>query len=443
VGTVPRARGVLVAMVIAGLFAGLVTVALAHSGGYAGRGRGAAAQTGPSLGVCRGLGWIAAWEASESDALNSFSDQSLRLILTPTYGGDQIRVRLSNELGAKSVRFSAVTIARQSSGASVVESTITDVRFGGERDVTIGPGHDMTSDPVAWHMTPFVKLAVSVHVDGSSGPATEHYQPNQTSYAAPSDSGDHTDDVSGTVFAKRLSTRPFVTGIDVMAPRTAGTLVTLGDSLTDGARSRVDGDARYPDVLARRLANAPAGTASLAVANAGIGANRIDGDFPFGFGGPAALRRLASDVIHQPGVTDVLVMEGTNDIDLRSRAHGFPMASAAKVISGLSQIVARLHAAKLNVILGTLTPTSNGTIFGDPRSPPTIVRRNAINAWIRTQTIADGIVDFNAALADPLDPDRLRPAYASSDHVHPTNAGYQAMARAVPLNLFRGPRCAR
>ncbi len=429
----PRARGVLVAWVTVAAFVSLSPAAPAR------RGR-SKAPTAPSAAYCHGQGWIGAWAASPSDALASYTDQSLRLLVTPTYGGQQIRVHLSNRLGEKPVRFSAVTVARETSGASVADGSVVGVRFAGQPAITIAAGQDAVSDPVALTFVAFTTLAVSVHVDGDSGPATEHYQSDQSSYVAPTGSGDHTADESGSAFTRKIITRPFVTGIDVMAPHTIGTLVTLGDSITDGTRSTVDAAARYPDDLARRLAAAPAGTAHLAVANAGIGGNRITRDFPIRFGGAAALSRLTTDVIDTPGVTDVLVLEGTNDIT--PTKFGYAALNAASVIAGLSQIVTRLHAAKLNVILGTLTPSTNSEV-GDYRMPQTIVIRNAINGWIRTQRIADGMVDFNAALRDPADHDRLRRSYASADNVHPTDSGYRAMARAVPLGLFRGPACGR
>jgi lysophospholipase L1-like esterase len=173
----------------------------------------------------------------------------------------------------------------------------------------------------------------------------------------------------------------------------------------------------------------------LSVLNAGIGGNRIlqDGFTP-NFG-PSALSRLDADAIRHAGVTDVIVMEGTNDL-------GFPpAASAEQVIAALTQIVGRLHAAGLNVLLGTLAPSKGVVLAGLHGLPPAVAARNEINQWIRSQHVADGVVDFNAALRDPDDPDALRPAYDSSDHLHPNTAGYQAMADAVDPTQLRGARC--
>jgi len=239
--------------------------------------------TAAPLPACTDLGWVGAWAAPPSDASrgtdtsDSFDtdqfDQSLnpksvirnettRAILTPTFGGSTTRVRLSNRFGAVPVTFVHATIAHRAMGAALVPDTTTPLTFSGAQSVTVAPGHDVVSDPVGFSFGPFQSLAVSVYVAGDVGKPTEHYTARQTSYLTPEDAGDHTGDVDGGAFTQHTTTRPFVTGIDVLAPRSNGAVVTLGDSITDGfqqpvptgaeAQDCLDADGRWPDVLARR-----------------------------------------------------------------------------------------------------------------------------------------------------------------------------------------------
>ncbi|HXJ34343.1 MAG TPA: GDSL-type esterase/lipase family protein [Candidatus Eisenbacteria bacterium] len=382
--------------------------------------------------ACRGAHWVGVWATSPSDALGpSFMDQTLRLVVNPTLGGTRVRVRLSNRFGSQSVTFGGGTIARRASGAELVPQTRRRLRFGRKRSVTIAPGTEVTSDPVRLRFEAFQDLAVSLHVQGASAPSTQHATALQTSYVSPVGGGDHTTAEVGTAFTKTLAIWPFLTDVEVRAPRRVGALVALGDSITDGLRSPTDQNLRYPDVLARRLA--AAGT-RLGVQIEGISGNQVLRDAAAPTFGPKLLDRLDRDVLDQAGASVVLLMEGTNDIGVP------PPPGAAQVIDGLRTVIDRMRSAGLRVILGTLPPCK-GFALALHGTPGAIAARNEINDWIRTGGAADAMVDFHAVLRDPTDPDRLAPEFDSGDHLHPSAAGYAAMANAIDLGLLVTTTC--
>jgi lysophospholipase L1-like esterase len=376
---------------------------------------------------CPGKQWLGVWSASPADGVGApLVDQTLRLVVNPTYGGRRVRVRLSNRFGSAPVTFTAASIARRARGAELLPKTLRRLRFARQRSVTIPPGGEVVSDGAYLPYHVFQDLVVSLHVTGTPGGVTEHPIALQTSYLAASGSGDHTRDLDGTAFTQTIATWPFLTDVEIQKFGRPGAIVTVGDSITDGLASPKDLNRRYPDFLARRLGGIGL---RLAVQAEGITGNRILQDGlapPFG---PKLLDRLDRDVVDQAGARAVIVMEGTNDLGMT------PPATAAAVIAGLETVVERLRAAGLRVILGTIPPAEN-VAFEQYGTPEAIAARNTINDWIRTQPAADGVVDFHAALADPADPDRLLPAFDSGDHLHPNEHGYAAMADAVDLSLF-------
>ena len=403
-----------------GLAAALALGALAACGG-------AAAPAHPD---CAASTWVGAWSADPSDAQNpGLADQTVRTILTPELGGETLRVRLSNRFGAGPVRLDAASVAvREGTGAALVPGSVRPLTFAGATAVTLPTGADVLSDPVTLRVSPASDLAVSLFAAGLTGPATEHLVGQQTSYVSPPGSGDHAAETGPAAFTLTTKARYFVSGVDVRKPASVGDVVAFGDSITDGFGGPPDGKDRYPDLLARRLA-AAAPSRRLSVLNAGIGGNRLLGDGHLQMAGSAGLARLDTDAIGAPGASDVIVLEGINDI-----AH---QATAAQVIAGLGRIVARLHAAGLGVQLGTLTPFGGSAV-----APVAEAERLQINRWVRGGGGgADGTVDFDAAVRDPSDPGRLDPRYDSGDHLHPNAAGRGALAGAVDLSALRGATC--
>jgi lysophospholipase L1-like esterase len=303
------------------------------------------------------------------------------------------------------------------------------LRFGGHRAITIPPGAQALSDPVQLAVRPLQKLALSVYLPGPTGPATQHYFALQDNYL--SRAGDHALSASPANFPNRITCWLFVSGVDVRtASRVRGTVVALGDSITDGAESTQNADARYPDFLARRLAARTGST--LSVVNAGISGDEVLTAREPALFGPGAVARLPRDVLAQPAVRVAIFLEGTNDI-------GAEGATARQLIAAHRQVIAQLHAQGIAVMGATLTPFGGshdrfdgeyGTARGDRE-------RRALNHWIRTSGEYDAIVDFDRVTRDPANPQNMRPEYDSGDHLHPGDAGYAAMARAVDLGALQ------
>lgn len=406
------------------------------------------ATAGPSAAAGR---WVAAWAAAphgaegldwrghEPNRPQGFAAQSLRLVVTPHAAGRQARIRLSNAFGTRPVTIAAASIATRRNGAGVAARTLRPLTFDGQRAVTIPPGAVVTSDAVAFRVAPFRDVAVTLAFDAQTGPPTYHTLGLQTSYVSPTGTGDQTADTSGAPFTETTGLRWFLVGVDVLGPPRAGTIVAVGDSLTDGDTSLgnpdadlTDRNARYPDVLQRRLDRA--GIAR-SVVNAGISGNQLLADASPGlfFAGPALRHRFERDVLTVPGLAGVILLIGTNDL-------GLGHATAPDVVAGLETLATRAHDAGLPIVVGTIPP-GGGSFYdvGDFEA-----RRQAVNAWIRSQTAFDGVVDFDAAVRDAVDPRRLQVPFDSGDHLHPGAAGYAAMAKAVDVRLvrtvFRGAR---
>lgn len=336
--------------------------------------------------------------------------------------------------------FARVTIARQTSGASILPATLRKVRFGRRRSAGVGPGEDVLSDAVRFRVRPFETVAVSVYVAEDVGAPTEHDAALQTPYLTDPGAGDATGDVRGTRFTRTTLKRPWVTGLDVRTRRSIGAVVAAGDSLTDGvvllpvgagfpglAPTAVDANVRYPDFLARRVLNA---RLPLSVLNAGIGGNMLLGDLLQG--GEPLVSRFLADVLGQTGVTTVILWIGINDIAF--------LATPDQLVQGYETIIQQMQRFGLRVLQGTITPFK-----GFPELIGIFERlepvRDAVNEWIRTQSPADGIIDFDLAVRDTVDPDRLNPSYDDGEHLHLSPAGYRRLAEIVPLEELALPRC--
>ncbi|MBO0808317.1 MAG: SGNH/GDSL hydrolase family protein, partial [Actinobacteria bacterium] len=307
-------------------------------------------------------------------------------------------------------------------------------RFGGHRSVTILPGAEAVSDPVPMTVPAGTRLTVSIFIRRPAGPATYHNDAQQVNYV--SGPGDHVGSRGGKAF--RMHTRHwyFLDALDVRAPAAApGTIVAFGDSITDGVGSALSANHRWPNDLARRMLTGPPAGAH-PVVDEGIGGNRVLNDSTC-FGG-SALSRFVRDAVSRAGARYVILLEGINDIDMGHKA-GRPCLgpasdpSAAQIIAGYRYLIAAAHAAGMKIFGATLTP------FGGSGSdtPETEAKREAVNRWIRSSGAFDGVIDFSRAVCDPADPLRLRPAFDSGDHLHPNDAGYQAMADAINLAMFR------
>ncbi len=384
--------------------------------------------------------WVATWAPSPSPQLAdvgqirtaklAFENQTLRQIVHVSLGGESLRVRLSNVFGKDKVEIGAAHVALRSNAAAIATGTDRALTFSGRPTVTIPAGAIVLSDPVRLSVPSGANLAVSLYVPKAALGAGIHYASQQTSYLA---EGNHVGDAE-LPGAATLTSWVFLGGVDVLAPASAFTVVAFGDSITDGARSTVDANARWPDVLAGRLRGK-----KIAVVDAGIGGNRILHDaqpnnIRFGVN---ALARFDRDVLSQPGVKYVIVLEGINDLGhAGTSAPVSETVSAEDIIAGMKQMIERAHQRGVKVIGATILPFE-GTVFPGYFSADKEVKRKAINEWIRTGGAFDGIVDFDKVTRDPAHPDRILPAYDGGDRLHPGDAGYKAMGEAVNLKLLK------
>jgi lysophospholipase L1-like esterase len=373
--------------------------------------------------------WFATWTASPYDAPRpprdsvdrtpTLFDQTLRLVVRTSIGGDNARIRLSNEYGDRPLAIGSAHIAVRDTGSSIDATTDRALTFGGRPSVTLRPGAVALSDPVALPVPALRDLAVSLHFTDSARFTTRHALALQTSYVRRGNvAGDRsfTPDTSIYIW-------PFLVGVDVTNRGATGVIVTIGNSITDGARSTRDVNARWPNVLAARLLQS--GEPMKAVVNAGISGGRV---LTAGTG-PSALARFDRDVLMTPGVTHVILLEGINDIG-RSAVDG---VTANDIISGYRQLIARAHDRGIVIVGATLTPAGPRA----PYTPALEAKRAAVNAFIRTSGEFDGVIDFDAATRDAANSVQVLPKYDSGDHLHPGDAGYQAMGEAIDLTLFR------
>ena len=382
-----------------------------------------------------GFGWVTSWSASAqvaapgSLAVGGFDDRTVREVIFTSVGGDPIRLGLSNAFGSAPLRVGRVTVAVAGPGAAVA-GPVHPVTFGGRASFRIPAGAQATSDPVAMRVWPLEDLAVSVYLPGRTGGATFHWDAQQVNWV--SVPGDHAADRVAGAFATPVTSWYYLSSLVVRSPGTDGTVVAFGDSITDGFASTVGGNDRWPNDLARRLD--ALGGPTLSVADEGISGNRVlHGSRFFG---ASAVARFQRDVLDQPGVRDVIVLEGINDVGF-SAVPARPGAGvgAAQIIAGLRQLIARAHARGLKIFGATLLPFQGAGYY----SPAGEANREALNHWIRTSRAFDGVIDFDAVMRDPADPLRLNPAYDSGDHLHPNDLGYQAMANAINLGMLFPP----
>jgi lysophospholipase L1-like esterase len=394
---------------------------------------------GPALSSPAPATWVATWGSSQQipeprNALpaDDLRDATVRQIFHVSLGGAVLRIHLSNAFGIEALHVTAVHIARPLSPSSPAIEAATDkpLTFAGKPDVTIPPGAEFVSDPVAFPVAPLSDVAISFHLDTPPARETGHPGSRATSYYVHGDFPA----AANLIDPKKIDHWYQVSEIDVQAAPGAATLVALGDSITDGHGATTNGNDRWTDDLAQRLQADPA-TRNIGVSNQGIGGNHLLTD---GLG-PSVLSRFDRDVLAPAAVRWVIVFEGVNDLGGLARNGEVPEAEhkalVERVIAAYEQIVARAHAHGLRVYGATITPYA-GSGYYHP-GPLSEADRQAVNAWIRAAGHFDAVIDFDAIVRDPQHPDHLLPAYDCGDHLHPSPAGYKAMADKIPLSLFQ------
>jgi lysophospholipase L1-like esterase len=383
--------------------------------------------------------WVATWTAS-ADRNNSIGNPqffnagtTIRQVVHVSVGGDRVRVRFTNEFGTAPVTIGPVHVALSAGGAKTMSNTDHTLTFAGKNTVTLYPGAPILSDPVDMTLAQFADLAISFYLPDATQAQTVHQLAVQTAYVSSGDNTAAPDQPSPEKWTNRF----FLSGVIVDTHAVTPAVVTFGDSITDGALSTVDANHRWPDYLSMLL-NAGSQRNSYAVINQGISGNRVVSDGS----GVSALARYDRDTLSQGNVKWVIFLEGINDIGwpdtpLDQSGH---IVSAEEIIAGYQQIIARTHLRGIKIMGGTLTPFKGAlhdTVNGGYWSPRKEALRHAVNQWIRSSGAFDAVVDFDALVRQPGDPDMIQAQYDSGDHLHPNDAGYAAMAGAINLSLLR------
>lgn len=387
-----------------------------------GAGMGGSATTGAAWGTGWGrspLSTTVTTGSTTTQATVAIKNQTFRLIAWTTLGGSQVRVKFTNRFSTTPLVISAAHVALRQSGGTIKAGTDKALTFGGSSAVTIAAGAEAWSDPATLAVPQHSDLAISIYLPGTFTPKTFHPTGLKTSYL--SKAGNYVSSSTlPTTFGTTTTTQAlFASEVQVLSPTPAATIVALGDSITDGACSSTNANGSWPDLLSSRLPALANGT-PVSVVNAGIGSNRFEASDGAGLSG---LKRLP-DALAEPGVKWVVIFEGINDIS-------YEHASAASIVAAYQTAIAQAHAAGVQVIGVPLLPIEHSV--KDVGSNE--ATREAVNTWIRTGGAFDHVIDFDPVMADPADPLSLK-ASLTCDHVHPNQAGYQAMANSINLAFF-------
>jgi len=401
-----------------------------------------------------GARWIGTWATAPQPPMpghvQSFRNQTLRLIIHTSAGGTRVRIKISNTFGDQPLQIGSAHIARRTDAAEIDPTSDRSVTFHGKSSTTVAAGSTIVSDPVALEVPPLSDLAISLFLPAATEAKTTHVLAMQTSYVS-AETGDSAASAKFPV-AKKIRTWPFLTGVDVEASPRGATIVAFGSSLTDGDGTESDSNGRWPDVLAQHLQKDAGGKPELGVLNEGIIGNRLLNDSPVQavegrFGsvlGQAGLTRFDRDVLSQSGVKYVVVGLGINDIAFPgSLTPATEAIKAESIIDAYRQLIKRAHGKGVRIIGTTNPPFENSFLDVGASAPITFYSpekesvRQKVNIWILNSREFDGVVDLDAVLRDPKRPTQLLPGYDSGDQLQPNNAGCRAEANANPLVLFQ------
>jgi lysophospholipase L1-like esterase len=404
----------------------------------------AAAVAACDVAEAQGTTWVGTWGAAPLPptpamgpfpATPSFENQTIRQIVRVGMGGQRIRIRFTNEYGTKALHIGAARVALADDKGNIQPGTEHQVLFAGQPSTLIPPAAPYLSDPVDLPVTALGSISISLFLPDQTGQCTCHQSGMQKAFV--SGSGDFTN----KAFTPKETTevRAFISEVDVESAAGGRAVVVLGDSISDGIGSTVDANHRWPDLLANRL-NA-AGGQPWGVVNMGISGNQVLSDGA----GQSALARFDRDVGSVPGARTVIVFEGVNDLGVGLSKPEGPFAqimkawapsgpvTAARMIAGYRQLIARAHRRGMYVIGATITPYGGAAYYSTEGEAV----RQAINTWIRTGHEVDGVIDFDAAIRDPKNPAQIKEGFHAGDHLHGSDAGYDAMAAVIDPSLFK------
>jgi lysophospholipase L1-like esterase len=389
--------------------------------------------------------WVQTWGAAPQPptpaqgpfpATPTFANQTVRQVVRVSVGGNRLRLRLTNEYGAKPLAIGAVRVALADEKGNVQAGTERAVLFAGKPNVSVPASSPYVSDPVDLPVSALSSVSISIYLPEETGQCTCHAVGMQNAFV--SEAGDFTS--KPFTPSRTVQVRAFISGIDVETARDGRALVVLGDSISDGVGSSMDTNKRWPDLLANRL-NAK-GTAGWGVVNMGISGNRLLSDGA----GQSALARFDRDVLSTPAVDAVVLFIGVNDLGISHGRFEGPMAEMMKaaratsspataetMIAGYRQLIARARARGLKVLAATVTPYGSAFYYSEEGEAV----RQAINSWIRTSKDIDGVLDFDAAIRDPAKPTQMKDGFHSGDFLHGSDAGYAAMAAVIDLALLK------
>ncbi|MGE5447852.1 MAG: SGNH/GDSL hydrolase family protein [Bacteroidales bacterium] len=372
--------------------------------------------------------WVGTWstapqlvEPGNMPPAPGLANNTLRQVVRVSLGGDTLRMKFTSEYSQSPVTISAVQIAVSKGGSNIDATTVTALKFNGSPTVTMAPGTAITSDPVAFHLTPRMDVAISIFFGQTSQTVTGHPGSRTTSYLLSGNT------ISSVDFAGSVNTDHWyvINGIDVKAPENAAAIAIIGNSITDGRGSETNKQNRWPDILSERLLKNPS-TQHISVLNMGIGGNCVLKNCL----GPSAISRFERDILNQKGVQWAVVFEGVNDLGGASESTAPKVAT--DLIEAYKQMITLAHTKNIKVIGATIMPFKNHSYYTPARDQARI----RVNEWIRNSGSFDGVIDFDQAMQDPLDNTSLLPS-VQSDYLHPNVAGHRMMGESVDLNLFK------
>jgi len=395
--------------------------------------------SGSSAAVNPLIGWAGSWSTGliasspldTGGSLTGFNNESIRMIVHTSLGGNSLRLRLSNEFGTGPITIGHATVALPASSATgsadLVAGSVHELTFdGGNASTTMYQGADVVSDPLSWRLPADTTLAVTIYLPTPTGPASWHPSAGEQTFVY---NGDQADNVSG---AGNILTRLafyFVAGIDVQTILPAGAIVVLGDSISNGNGATLNANTRWPDLLSQRIeahSVLKEGVLNESISGNAVTADGVQSGFSSATFGRSGNSRLVTDVLSQQNVRTVIVELGVNDINIYGD-------NAAQIIEGLTQLGLRLQEHNINAVIDTISPF--GGLVGPPGwSADKETVRLAVNSWIRSQTVFDHVIDQDKVLRDPANPSMLLPAYNVGDGIHPNDVGAQALVNSIQLN---------